>query len=373
MSDGLNRSAAERSVDNRTLDTSFLADLDELEHWASASWDTPVRAMVQGGAGSRATLSANISAWSQWALRSRVLVDVSQVDTSTTVLGVEHRTPILIAPTGLHTLVHPDGEVATAIGARDFDTTMILSSGTGRTCRDVRSVGGRTWFQFYWGRDRSRVRDNLQMAVAAGCSAICLTADLPVPPLLDAEMRYAVANLPGGPPLYVLPRKAHVAGGEWDHDSRLTWSDLAWLRETVDVPVVVKGITTAEDAVAAAHHGVDAIVVSNHGGRSLDHGRPTAACLVEVADALGALGSAPEILVDGGIRRGRDIAVALALGATAVLVGRPVLWGLAANGASGVHDVLAFFHRELVATMGMIGAAALSDLDRSRVERTIYH
>jgi 4-hydroxymandelate oxidase len=211
------------------------------------------------------------------------------------------------------------------------------------------------------------------MAVAAGCSAICLTADLPVPPLLDAEMRYAVANLPGGPPLYVLPRKAHVAGGEWDHDSRLTWSDLAWLRETVDVPVVVKGITTAEDAVAAAHHGVDAIVVSNHGGRSLDHGRPTAACLVEVADALGALGSAPEILVDGGIRRGRDIAVALALGATAVLVGRPVLWGLAANGASGVHDVLAFFHRELVATMGMIGAAALSDLDRSRVERTIYH
>jgi len=335
-------------------DTSTLLELDELERWAAAHWAPAVREMIQGGAGTRSTVSANQSAWTDWQLRTKVLVDVSDITTETTVLGGVHRTPILVAPSGLHTLVDPEGEVATATGARNFGTTMILSSGTGRTLESVREVGGRTWFQFYWGKDRGRIRDIVQKAVNLGCEAVCLTADMPVPPLLDAEMRHAVANLEQTP-LYLLPRSAHVAGGEWDHDARLTWRDLDWLRETVDVPLVIKGVTTAEDAVAAAEAGLEAIVISNHGGRNFDHGVPTAHALLEVARAMSGRSDAPEVLVDGGIRRGRDVAVALALGAKAVLVGRPVLWGLAANGADGVQGVLAFYERELRTTLAIMG------------------
>ena len=350
-----------------------LPDLDPLRRWAERVWSEPVRAMVQDGAGSNATVAANERAWLGRALRQRVLVDVSTVDTATTVLGARLPVPIMVAPTGLHTMVHPRGELATAEGAAEAGVPMVLSSGTGTPMEDVAKAGRPGWFQFYWRRDRAALREILRRAVDVGFSALCLTADLPVPPLLGAPMRAAVSALPGPPPQYVLPRSAHVAGGEWDHDARLTWADLAWVREVAEVPLVVKGITTGEDAVLAAEHGVDAIVVSNHGGRALDHALPTVASLVEVVAALGGRPDAPEVLVDGGIRHGRDVLVALALGARAVLVGRPVLWGLAADGAGGVRDVLDFLRRELVTCMALCGRPTTAAIDCSAVRPEIYH
>ena len=346
-----------------------LADLTALGEWASAVWPEPVRAMVQEGAGSNATVAANERAWRRWALRSRVLVDVSRIDTATTVLGRTVAAPVLVAPSGLHTMVHPRGEVETAEGVAAAGGIMVLSSGTGTPMEDVRAVGATTWFQFYWRRDRVALREILRRAVDVGCEALCLTADMPVRPLLGARMRAAVRDLPGGRPHYVLPRQAHVTDGEWDHDARLTWADLDWVRGVADVPLVVKGITTVEDAVAAADAGVDAIVVSNHGGRALDHGVPTADSLAEIAAALAGRPGAPELLVDGGIRHGRDVLVALALGARAVLVGRPVLWGLAAAGAAGVRDVLDLLRTQLAACMGMTGVRSPAEVGTRVVRR----
>lgn len=343
-----------------------VSDLARLSSWADRNWPEPVRAMIQEGAGSNATLTANENAWLGWSLRTRVLADVSHIDTSVTVLGRTLTAPVLVAPSGLHTLVHPRGEVATAEGAAAFGTTMVLSSGTGTPMEEVLGLGGPAWFQFYWRRDRGALREILARAVELGAEALCLTADLPVRPLLGERMRYAVGHLPGGPPLYVLDRGAHLTDGEWDHDARVTWKDLDWLREVADVPLVIKGVTTAEDATMAADCGVDAVVVSNHGGRALDHGRSTAASLVEVVGAVAGHG-APEILVDGGIRHGRDVLIALALGARAVLVGRPVLWGLAAEGADGVYGVLDFLRRELTSCMGMTGRSSIQEIDRTTI------
>ncbi|MEV7683652.1 alpha-hydroxy acid oxidase [Streptomyces sp. NPDC088341] len=345
----------------------LLSGLDTLSSWAERSWPEPVRTMIQEGAGTSATVLANERAWSAWSLRTRVLADVSHIDTSVTVLGRTLAAPFLVAPSGLHTLVHPRGEVATAEGAAGFGTTMVLSSGTGTPMEDVLGVGGPTWFQFYWRRDRGLLREILGRAVELGAEALCLTADLPVRPLLGERMRHAVAHLPGDPPLYVLDRSAHVKGGEWDHDARVTWKDLDWLREVADVPLVIKGITTAEDAKQAADCGVGAIIVSNHGGRALDLGRPTALCLPEVVGALRGRSDAPEVLVDGGIRHGRDALIALALGARAVLIGRPALWGLTAHGADGVRGVLDFLKRELESCMGMTGRTSIKDIDPSTI------
>ena len=349
-----------------------LTDLAALGEWASAVWPEPVRTMVQEGAGSNATVAANERAWRDWSLRARVLVDVSRIEPRTTVLGGSIPAPVLVAPSGLHTMVHPRGEVETAEGVAAAGGIMVLSSGTGTPIEAVRAVGVRTWFQFYWRRDRRQLRQILRRAVDLGCEALCLTADMPVRPLLGERMRAAVRDLPGGRPLYVMPRDAHVRGGEWDHDPALTWADLAWVREMTDVPLVVKGITTAEDALAAADAGVNAIIVSNHGGRALDHSLPTVASLIEIAGALAGRADVPELLVDGGIRHGRDVLVALALGARAVLIGRPVLWGLAAAGAAGVRDVLELLRSQLVACMGMTGVRSPAEAGPGIVTRRTW-
>jgi isopentenyl diphosphate isomerase/L-lactate dehydrogenase-like FMN-dependent dehydrogenase/predicted oxidoreductase len=351
-------------------DTATISNLDVLEEWAASAWPGPVSAMIQLGAGTSSTVRSNSTAWTDWAVCARVLRDVSSVRSDTTVLGHHVSSPIFVAPSGLHTMVRTGGEVLTAQGAKEADTVIVLSSATGRTVEDVCAVGAKTWFQFYWGRDRGRVRDNLQRAVASGCSAVVLTVDLPTPPTLDGRMRAAVSRLPGPPPQHVLPRDAHL-GGEWDHDARLTWTDLEWLRSVVDVPIVLKGVTAADDALAAAAAGVDAVIVSNHGGRAIDHGVPTAWALVDVAAALKSESDSgrpcPELLVDGGIRRGRDILVALALGAKAVLIGRPTLWALAAHGADGVRDVLAVLAQQLRTEMALAGHADLESIDASTI------
>ena len=344
-------------------------DLADLEAAVVADWDPGVRAFIQEGAGTGRAVAANRAAHAKWALRSRVLVDVSKIDTSTGVLGQRVSLPVLVAPSGLHTLVHPEGEVATATGCSEAGTILILSSGTGRTMDDVRATGAHTWFQLYW-HDRDRTRELVNQAADVGFTAVCFTVDMPVRPLLGASMRTGVARVAGQTPLYLLPRDAHLTGGDWDHDARLTWKDLEWLREICPLPIVLKGIMAADDARLAQESGVDAVVVSNHGGRSLDAPWGTLDALPEIVDAISDSGSSGiQVYVDGGFRHGSEVLVALALGADAVLVGRPALWGLSVGGAQGVRDVLQVLGRQLTSCMGMVGARSVAEIDSSRVRR----
>jgi 4-hydroxymandelate oxidase len=342
-------------------------DLAELEGIATAQWTSGLRAFVQAGAGYGRGVRANRVAHAKWSLRSRVLVDVSRVDTRTTALGVPLDLPIMIAPSALHTLVRPEGEVATAHGARDANTIMILSSATGRSIEDVTAAGGNVWFQLYWGQDRTQVQRLIELAATCGCRALCLTADMPVPPLLGPEMRGGVASVAHARSQYLPPRGDYLSTGAWEHDQRLSWRDLAWLRDVSDLPVVVKGIMTAEDAVSAADCGVDGIVVSNHGGRALDTPVGTMDVLPSVVAALDQAHPHTEVYVDGGFRHGSEVLVALALGARAVLVGRPALWALAVGGASGVTTMLKLMGHELASTMARVGSTSIAEIDASRV------
>jgi len=347
--------------------TSDFADVAELERIATEGWASGVRAFVQAGAGYGRGIRANRVAHAKWSLRARVLVDVSRVDTTTTVLGVPLDVPIMIAPSALHTLVWAEGEVATARGARDANTIMVLSSATGRSIEDVTAVGGSLWFQLYWGPDRAQVRRLIDLAAERGCRALCVTVDMPVPPLLGSEMRRGVAGVAHVRPKYLAPHGDSLVTGAWAHDQRLSWRDLAWLRDVCDMPIVIKGIMAAEDAVRAAECGVEGIVVSNHGGRALDTPVGTMDVLPSIVAALGQANAPTEVYVDGGFRHGGEVVVALALGARAVLIGRPALWALAVGGASGVTRLIELMGHELSSTMARVGSTAISEIDVSRI------
>jgi 4-hydroxymandelate oxidase len=348
-------------------DGTVIDSLLDLQAHATAGWDAGIRAFVQGGAGTNRAVRANRAAHERWALRSRVLRDVSSIDTATTVLGQRVELPVLIAPSGLHTLVHPDGEVATAAGARDAGTVMVLSGGTGRTIPDVAASGVNLWFQLYWGEDRGRVRELVQLADAAGARALCLTVDMPTRPLVGATMRSAVARVADHPARYMPPRTAHLTPGAWDHDARLTWADLVWLREVTSLPIVVKGVMSAEDVAPARDSGVDAIVVSNHGGRALDTPLGTLDVLPEIADEL--TDGGPELYVDGGFRHGSEVLAALALGARAVLIGRPAWWALSLGGARTVTDMLRLLQYQLGVSMARVGVRDVTEIDSRIVRR----
>jgi 4-hydroxymandelate oxidase len=342
-------------------------DLSDLEDTAVRRWDDGLRAYIQDGAGSGRAIEANRAAHGRWALRSRVLVDVSRIDTATTVLGTPIAAPIMVAPSGLHTLVHAGGEVATAQGARDAQTIMILSSGTGRSIEDVASTGASWWFQLYWGPDRDRVRGVVELAERCGCAALCLTADMPVRPLLGPGMRAAVASVAHARPRYILPRDAHLSTGAWDHDPTLTWKDLDWLRSVTELPIVIKGIMTAEDALLAATAGAAGVVVSNHGGRALDTPVGTLDVLPDIARALQQAGTGTELYIDGGFRHGSEVLAALALGARAVLMGRPALWALALDGAAGVTSMFTLLRTQLEASMARVGTVTIAEIDASNI------
>lgn len=340
-------------------------DLAQFEAAAEQRWSPAARAFIQEASGTGMSLRANRAALAAWALRSRVLCDVSSISTATTVLGSELSVPVMIAPSALHNLSTPEGEVATARGARAAGTVFVLSASTSRSIAEVRAEGADTWFQFYWSADRGRTAAQVQQAEASGCSALCLTADMPVRPVLSAAMVPGVRGVASERPLYVQPRGAHLDDDAWDHDARLTWADLEWLRGCTDLPLVIKGVMTAEDARLAADNGVDAVIVSNHGGRALDTPRGTVEALPEVVEALS--GTGVESYVDGGFRTGSDVAVALSLGARAVLIGRPAVWGLAAGGAGGLAAVIELLGAQLRSVMGMVGARSLDELDGTRV------
>lgn len=329
-----------------------------------------------GGSGDELTVRGNRDAFSRYRLRPRMLIDVSRRDLRVSILGRTCDAPILIAPTAFHCLAHTDGELATARAASATGTLMVLSTLSTKTLEDVAVAGGSglRWFQLYVHRDRGLTRALVERAEAAGYAALCLTVDAPLLGVRERDRRNSF-SLPKGLQLANLTRVAvpKVEGESalfayvaHQFDPSLTWSDIDWLRSITKLPVAVKGILRGDDARLGVEHGASAIVVSNHGGRQLDGAVATIDAIADVCDSVA---GKVEVLMDGGIRRGTDVLKALALGARAVLVGRPVLWGLAAGGEAGVVRVLQILREELDAAMALCGCPTLKDIDASLIAR----
>ena len=329
------------------------------------------------GSRDEATLRENRDAFRRLRLRHRVLRDVSTCDPGVEVLGHRLRHPVLVAPTGFHGLAHPEGEAATARGAGEAGTVMTLSTLSNRPMEEVASAtDGPAWFQLYVYRDREATARLVERAEKAGFSALVLTVDAPVLGTRERDVRNRF-HLPDGLTLGNLPESMDDVPAASDDsglgayvashlDPSLDWDDLAWLVELTDLPVLVKGVVHPEDALLAAERGAAGVVVSNHGGRQLDGGMATVEALPGVVESVE--GQVP-VLLDGGIRRGTDVLKALALGADAVAVGRPVLWGLAADGHTGVRDVLHILEDELVEAMRLAGCRSVDEVTRDLVDR----
>jgi 4-hydroxymandelate oxidase len=330
---------------------------DEFEPLARENMTEAGYAYVSGAAGTGSAAVANREAYGRWVFRPRVLVDVSSIDLATTVLGTEIQLPIMFAPSALHRLAHPDGELGTARAAEALGTIMIVSTSASMRIEEIKSAINTAWFQLYWFTDRGLTRDLVQRAEAAGYRAICLTVDTPVLAWREHELRLPVLPHPGVE-IPNLPADAESL----EIDSSLTWKSLEWLRSVTTLPIVTKGVMTPEDAHLAVEHGVDAIVVSNHGGRQLDSSMASLDALPDIVDAIS---GRVEVLFDGGIRRGTDVLKALALGARAVLIGRPVFWGLGTGGSPGLQRLVHLIRGELISAMGHTGITSVQEVPRS--------
>ncbi len=323
---------------------------------------------IAGAAGDELSLHRNRSAFDSLLLKPRVLRDVSRLDTRAEILGTELGYPILLAPTAYHRMVHPDGELATARAAGAAGATLVISALANTTVEDIAgAAGGPLWFQLYVQPDRSFTRDLVQRSEAAGCKAICITVDTPVLGTRNREMRDRFGLSEGLDRANLRGRKGARAGhfdesGVYSEvlDAALTWEGIDWILGFAKVPILLKGILAPEDAALAVEHGVAGIIVSNHGARNLDTTPATIEALPAVVAAVD--GRLP-VLLDGGVRRGTDVVKALALGARAVLVGRPYLWGLAAAGADGVATVIKMLRTELLAAMALCGCPTLAAID----------
>jgi isopentenyl diphosphate isomerase/L-lactate dehydrogenase-like FMN-dependent dehydrogenase len=315
-----------------------------------------------GGSGDERVLRENVAAFARLRLRPRVLVDVGEVTAATTVLGTPVSMPLLVGPTAIQRMAHEDGECGTARAAAAAGTIMCLSTIATATPAEVAAAapGAPRWLQLYVFRDRGVTNALVEQAVEAGFSALVLTVDAPRLGRRERDLRTAFQV----PEAIVVPSVAAVTG-TWKGatpldilgqvDPTLSWRDLETLVAESPLPVIVKGIQTAEDAELACARGAAALVVSNHGGRQLDDVSATIELLPEVVDAVaGRL----EVLVDGGVRRGADVVKALALGARAVLVGRAVLWGLAAGGEQGAQRVLELLRDEIELALALCGCAS---------------
>jgi 4-hydroxymandelate oxidase len=346
--------------------------LREFEAPARARMDPAAFDYVAGGSWDELTLAENEAAWRRYRIRPRVLNDVGAVDLSTTLLGCPADMPVAIAPMAAHANAHPDAEVAMAQAAAAARVPFAVSTMSSRSIEEVAVAApdGTNWFQLYTQADPGRSRALVERAAAAGYQGILVTVDLPRLGYRERDRRNR----------YDLP-----ALGNFDDDGRpdhrpelegfsrletvghtLTWADIATIRSWTSLPVVLKGILTAEDAVTALDHGVDGIVVSNHGARQLDR-------VAAGIDALPAIAAAVdgrvELLVDGGVRRGLDVVIALAEGASGVLVGKPMLWALAAGGAAGVGRALAILRDEVEIAFVLTGVQRPSDVRPAHVER----
>jgi 4-hydroxymandelate oxidase len=310
-----------------------------------------------GGADDELTLRANEDVFRRVRLLPRVLRGGSRT-LATTLAGTPAASPVLIAPTAFHRLAHPDGEVATARAAAATGTVMIVSMASTVAVEAVASTGATLWFQLYLQSDRGFTASLVKRAEAAGCRALVVTVDSPVFGRHVRDVRNRFTDLPPG---FTCENMRDATGSVRDIEfaAEVSWADLDWLRSMTGLPVVVKGVLHPDDARLAVEHGVAAIIVSNHGGRQLDTAVTTLEALPAIADAVA--GRVPLIL-DGGVRRGTDVVKAGALGAAAVAVGRPVVWGLALDGAAGVSWVLTRLRDELDRALALCGADSLDAL-----------
>ena len=350
-----------------------IASLADHERLARQQLDDNAWAYFSGGAADEITLAANRSAWDQITLQPRVLRALAGGHTRTELLGRTLAHPILLAPIAFQRMAHSDGELASAFAAAALGAGMVLSTQSSTPVEAVAQAmqgdpaSGPLWFQLYLQHDRGFTRALVQRAEAAGCEALVLTVDAPTSGVRDRERRAQfrqpagisavhLAGLAPPPARALAPGQSALFDGLLQHAP--TWDDVAWLQSTTRLPVLLKGVLHPDDARQAAALGVAGLIVSNHGGRTLDTAPATAHALPRIAHAV--QGALP-LLVDGGIRRGTDVLKALALGARAVLLGRPAVYGLAHAGAAGVAHVLRLLRDELEIAMALTGCATLAD------------
>lgn len=350
--------------------------LGDVERAAAAVLPPEVRDFVAGGSGAEATLAANRAALDRVFVVPRTLRDVSGCTTGSTLLGRPVAMPVAVAPVAYHRLVCTEGETAAARAAKAAGVPFTASTLSSVPIEEITGVGGSVWFQLYWLRDTARTLDLVRRAEDAGCAAVMLTVDVPWMGRRPRDVRNGFA-------LPAEVRAANLAAAESTAHRRtggasavaahtaeafsaaVTWSSVAALRSHTGLPLILKGVLDPRDARRAAESGVDAIVVSNHGGRQLDGAVPSVDAL---ADVVAAVAGACEVLMDSGVRGGTDVLRALALGAGAVLVGRPVIWGLAADGEAGARRVLELLGDELRDALGLSGCA---DVAGARELRTV--
>jgi 4-hydroxymandelate oxidase len=356
-------------MDSAGLNPINIADFEAM---AQAKLPAMVWDYYYGGAQDEITLRANRAAYDAVSLRYRVMRGVSNRDCSVTILGKTVRFPVLIPPMAFHGLAHPDAELATARAAASAGTIMTVSMMANTAVEDVvEAGGGPVWMQLYLQKDRHAFQTLVKRAERAGCSALVLTVDSPCFGRHERNLRnrfelprnLLVRNL--------LPRRmdrlprSMPSLNQWSFapqlDPSLTWRDVQWMCSLTTLPVLVKGVIRGDDALLAVEHGVRGVIVSNHGGRQLDTSPATLRVLEEV---VAAVGDKCTVLLDGGIRRGTDVVKALALGAHAVLMGRPILWGLASDGEQGVGMVLNIIREEFDEAMALCGCASIRDISR---------
>lgn len=360
VASALAASAGKRALRGQTPARASAAALDPLlslfDYESAAQKVIPhgAWARISGGAADELTLRWNHEAYEHIRLNPRALVDVSKLDTRVQLFGQDLPFPILLAPTGGQHFVHPEGEIAAARGAAAAHATYVISSSASMKVEDIaKAATGPVWFQLYVQKDRGFTRDLVQRAEDAGCRALCLTVDSPTFGARNREDR-AKSELP--------ERELPNLQGKDYLDPTLTWKDVDWLRSFVRRPLLLKGVLNPDDAATGVSAGAAGIIVSNHGARNLDTVPATIEALTPVVEKVA--GRVP-VLVDGGIRRGTDVLKALALGAQAVQIGRPYLWGLGLAGADGVARVVQLLRREFELAMMLSGRPTLASIDRS--------
>jgi 4-hydroxymandelate oxidase len=350
-----------QSAGSATENLVSLADYEALAHerLSHAAWE-----YYNAGSADEVTMRWNREALSRVRLKPRVMVDVTQIDTRTKLLGVDMPHPILLAPTSTHMLANPEGEVATVRGAGAAGAIMAISTLSNRSVEEIaQAATGPVWFQLYVEDDRGNTKALIQRAEAAGCRALCITVDLPWVYARDREahIRNESPHLPF-PNIHAESALPGGAGLKGHRNRAFNWADLEWIQSFAKTPILLKGVLNPDDADHAARAGVAGIVVSNHGGRALDTVPATIEALPAVVEKVA--GRIP-VLMDGGIRRGTDVLKALANGASAVLIGRPYLYGLGVAGSEGVRNVIEILRGEFEAAMALSGRTSIAAIDRS--------
>jgi isopentenyl diphosphate isomerase/L-lactate dehydrogenase-like FMN-dependent dehydrogenase len=345
-------------------------DVFQIERVARGKLDLPAIHFIVNGADDGKTMQANRDAFDAWAIRVRRLVDVSRIDTATEVLGQKLEVPVILAPAGNQQAIHPEGELATARAAKAAGHLMISSTISNFSVGEIARAAGPLWFQLYASADRRLTEKLLRDAEQAGCRVVALTVDSNTRGNREGERWWSRAGGPteGGRPTQRLGNFEGFAGPPRVGDIAMTWDVIERIRAATGMKLLLKGIVTREDAALAVGHGVDGIIVSNHGGRQEESLRSTLGCLPEVVEAVA--GRMP-VLIDGGFRRGTDIFKALALGASAICIGRPYLWGLGAFGEEGVARVLVILREEFKRIMQFAGTTTLGAIDGTYVERRL--